>query len=71
MSEGTAWLVTGATGQLGTELQRVLAGQDVTALGRAQLDLTDETRVRGVVSRWRDDAVARGARPVRAMQISR
>jgi dTDP-4-dehydrorhamnose reductase len=64
MSQGTAWLVTGATGQLGTELQRVLAGQDVTALGRTQLDLTDEGQVRGVVSSWRDDALARGARPV-------
>jgi dTDP-4-dehydrorhamnose reductase len=64
MSDRTAWLVTGATGQLGTELQRVLAGQDVTALGRAELDLTDEAQVRGVVAGWRDDAVARGARPV-------
>jgi dTDP-4-dehydrorhamnose reductase len=59
-----AWLVTGATGQLGTDLQRVLTGQDVTALGRAQLDLTDEAQVRAVVGRWRDDALARGAQPV-------
>ena len=64
MSEGTAWLVTGATGQLGTDLQAVLAGADVTAVGRDRLDLTDEAQVRAVVTRWRDDALARGARPV-------
>jgi dTDP-4-dehydrorhamnose reductase len=59
-----AWLVTGATGQLGTDLQALLTGQDVTALGRAQLDLTDEAQVRDVVRRWRDAALARDARPV-------
>ena len=64
MSEDVAWLVTGATGQLGTDLQAVLAGQRVTALGRAQLDLTDEAGVRAAVGRWRDDALAHGLRPV-------
>ncbi|MCZ2829723.1 dTDP-4-dehydrorhamnose reductase [Modestobacter sp. VKM Ac-2986] len=64
MTAPTAWLVTGATGQLGTDLQALLAGADVTALGRAALDLTDEAQVRGVVGAWRDDALARGARPV-------
>ncbi|MEU2347463.1 dTDP-4-dehydrorhamnose reductase [Modestobacter sp. NPDC049651] len=64
MSGAPAWLVTGATGQLGTDLQAVLAGQDVTALGRDRLDLTDEQQVRGVVRAWRDEALARGARPV-------
>ena len=64
MSTPTAWLVTGATGQLGTDLRALLAGADVTALGRRELDLTDEAQVRGVVGRWRDDALARGARPV-------
>ena len=64
MSAPTAWLVTGATGQLGTDLQTVLAGADVTALGRRDLDLTDEAQVRGVVGAWRDDALARGAHPV-------
>jgi len=64
MSSPTAWLVTGATGQLGTDLQTLLAGRDVTALGRRDLDLTDEAQVRGVVGAWRDDALARGARPV-------
>jgi dTDP-4-dehydrorhamnose reductase len=51
----TAWLVTGARGQLGHDLLEVLAtrpGDDVTALGRAELDLTDEAAVRSVVDRW-------------------
>ncbi|MGY1764647.1 dTDP-4-dehydrorhamnose reductase [Geodermatophilus sp. SYSU D00779] len=61
----TAWLVTGARGQLGGDLLAVLAGRPgdrVTALGRAELDLTDERQVRDVVRRWLDGV--RGARPV-------
>ena len=61
----TAWLVTGARGQLGGDLLAVLAGRpgdSVTALGRAELDLTDERRVREVVRGWLDGV--RGARPV-------
>ncbi|SDC06055.1 dTDP-4-dehydrorhamnose reductase [Geodermatophilus telluris] len=53
----TAWLVTGARGQLGRELLDVLAGRPgdrVTALGRAELDLTDETAVRRTVRAWLD-----------------
>jgi dTDP-4-dehydrorhamnose reductase len=60
-----AWLVTGARGQLGSDLLAVLAGRpedSVTALGRAELDLTDEGRVRDAVRRWL--AGAGGARPV-------
>jgi len=52
MSPATSWLVTGAGGQLGTDLQAVLTGQDVTALGRDRLDLTDESAVRAVVREW-------------------
>ncbi len=51
----TAWLVTGARGQLGTDLLEVLAtrpGDEVTGLGRAELDLTDEAAVRGTVRDW-------------------
>jgi dTDP-4-dehydrorhamnose reductase len=51
----TAWLVTGARGQLGTDLLEVLgarSGDDVTGLGRAELDLTDEAAVRRVVRDW-------------------
>ncbi|QEE60823.1 dTDP-4-dehydrorhamnose reductase [Salinibacterium sp. dk2585] len=34
-------LIAGANGMLGRDLQTVLAGTDVTALGRAELDVTD------------------------------
>jgi dTDP-4-dehydrorhamnose reductase len=63
----TAWLVTGARGQLGGDLLAVLtgrAGDDITALGHADLDLTDERRVREVVRGWLDGARRRGQRPV-------
>ena len=51
----TAWLVTGARGQLGHDLLAVLAdrtGDAVTAVGRAEMDLTDEESVRGAVRAW-------------------
>jgi dTDP-4-dehydrorhamnose reductase len=57
----TAWLVTGARGQLGHDLRDVLAGRPediVTAVGRAELDLTDEQAVRTTVRRWLDSADA-------------
>ena len=53
MSGRTAWLVTGAGGQLGTDLLDVLSTRpddDVTGLRRAQLDLTDEDGV--PVKQW-------------------
>jgi dTDP-4-dehydrorhamnose reductase len=64
---GTSWLVTGAGGQLGTDLQAQLAdrpGDTVTALGRAQLDLTDEDGVRSTVRDWLTASERRGDRPV-------
>jgi len=64
---GTAWLVTGARGQLGLDLQAALAvrGEDaVTAVGRAELDLTDEAQVRSVLRGWLAAAEASGRRPV-------
>ncbi|GAB3385009.1 dTDP-4-dehydrorhamnose reductase [Humibacter soli] len=39
------YLVTGASGMLGHDLQRALAGRDVTALSRSELDVTDRTAV--------------------------
>ncbi|MDJ0336510.1 dTDP-4-dehydrorhamnose reductase [Salinibacterium sp. G-O1] len=45
----TRYLVTGAGGMLGTDLQRVLSGRDVTALTRAELDVTDAQAVRAAV----------------------
>lgn len=43
------YLVTGATGMLGQDLQKVLAGRPVTALGRADLDVTDADAVAAAV----------------------
>lgn len=45
------WLVTGAAGMLGTDLVAVLraAGEDVTAVPRADLDITDPGAVRDAV----------------------
>lgn len=48
----TRWLITGAGGQLGRDLLAALAGQDVTGLTRADLDLTDQTAVRRSVADW-------------------
>lgn len=64
----TAWLVTGARGQLGHDLRIVLDGRpgdDVTAVGRAELDLTDEAAVRAAVREWLD-----GVRADRAVLVN-
>ncbi len=52
-------LVTGADGQLGAELHRVLvaAGDDVVAAGRPALDVTSRDQVLGVVLGLRPDVV--------------
>ncbi len=55
MSDSTRWLVTGATGMLGTDVVTVLRGGEqkeghVTALGRAQLDITDPVAVAAAVA---------------------
>lgn len=44
------YLITGASGMLGTDLRAVLADRDVTALRRADLDLTDLEAVRAAVA---------------------
>lgn len=43
-------LITGANGMLGRDLQAVLAGHEVTALARADLDVTDAAAVGAAVS---------------------
>ncbi len=43
------YLITGANGMLGRDLQTVLAGREVTALGRADLDVTDAAAVAAAV----------------------
>ena len=45
----TRFLVTGATGMLGTDLVAALARRDVTALGRAELDITDASAVHAAI----------------------
>lgn len=44
------FLITGASGMLGRDLQQVLAGRDVTALSRTDLDVTDLQAVRAAAS---------------------
>ena len=46
----TSYLITGANGQLGHDLQTALEGQEVTALGRADLDVTDLDAVRAAAA---------------------
>ncbi|GAA3588498.1 dTDP-4-dehydrorhamnose reductase [Klugiella xanthotipulae] len=46
----TTFLITGASGMLGTDLQRVLADHTVTALDRTRLDVTDAAAVRAAVA---------------------
>ncbi|GAA1055634.1 dTDP-4-dehydrorhamnose reductase [Agromyces luteolus] len=43
-------LITGANGMLGRDLQSALAGREVTALGRADLDVTDAAAVAAAVA---------------------
>ena len=62
-----SWLVTGARGQLGHDLLEVLQGRpedSVTAVGRAEMDLTDEGAVRSAVRTWLTAADAAGQRAV-------
>ena len=44
------YLLTGATGMLGQDLQQALVGREVTALGRADLDVTDPDAVDAAVA---------------------
>lgn len=44
------YLIVGAAGMLGTDLQEALAGRDVTALARAELDITDPDAVGAAVA---------------------
>ena len=59
------WLVTGAGGQLGSDLLRVLAeragGDRVTGLGRARLDVTDPAAVHAAVGDLRPDVLVNAA----------
>jgi len=45
----TRYLVAGAAGMLGRDVQAALGGRDVRALGRSELDITDAAAVAGAV----------------------
>lgn len=45
----TRYLIAGAHGMLGRDLQSALGGREVTALGRAELDVTDREQVLAAV----------------------
>jgi dTDP-4-dehydrorhamnose reductase len=55
----TRWLVTGAAGMLGRDLTELLTarGEEFTALGRADLDITDQASVTAAVSAAKPDVV--------------
>jgi dTDP-4-dehydrorhamnose reductase len=57
------WLITGAGGQLGADLRRCLAdsADDVRALTRAELDITDESAVDQAIADYRADVVINAA----------
>lgn len=46
----TRYLIAGANGMLGNDLQRALGGREVLALGRAELDVTDASAVDAAVA---------------------
>jgi len=46
----TRYLIAGANGMLGNDLQRALGGREVLALGRAELDVTDAPAVDAAVA---------------------
>src|SRR5512133_745132 len=46
----TRYLIAGAAGMLGRDLQTALAGRDVTAVDRSELDITDLAAVREAVT---------------------
>jgi dTDP-4-dehydrorhamnose reductase len=55
------WLITGAGGQLGTDLRQVLAADDVRAVGHAELDIADPAAVAAAVAGFEPDVVVNAA----------
>ncbi|MDT4939070.1 MAG: dTDP-4-dehydrorhamnose reductase [Pseudonocardiales bacterium] len=63
MTDPTRWLVTGSRGQLGTDLQEVLAGDDVVVLAVdvEDLDITDASAVDAAVKDFVPDVLVNAA----------
>src|SRR5262249_55500694 len=57
----TRWLVTGAGGQLGSDLVAALHGEDVRAVARADLDIADSMSVARLVDEFAPDVVVNAA----------
>jgi dTDP-4-dehydrorhamnose reductase len=55
------WLITGAGGQLGTDVRAALTGRDVRALGHADLDIADPAAVTRLVEDFAPDVVINAA----------
>jgi dTDP-4-dehydrorhamnose reductase len=60
------WLITGARGQLGTDLQQVLAAagvaeSEVRAVGSAELDITDGRAIDNTIGSFRPDVLVNAA----------
>jgi dTDP-4-dehydrorhamnose reductase len=55
------WLITGAGGQLGTDLCAALVGEDVHPLRRGDLDIADAAAVAGVIASVQPDVVVNAA----------
>jgi dTDP-4-dehydrorhamnose reductase len=55
------WLITGAGGQVGTDLQQVLVDDDVRAVGHGDLDIAEPAAVAEVVADFGPDVVVNAA----------
>jgi dTDP-4-dehydrorhamnose reductase len=57
----TRWLITGAGGQLGSDLVAALAGADLRACTRDDLDITDSAAVDAMIAEFAPDVVVNAA----------
>ncbi len=61
MSRPTRWMITGSRGQLGTDLQLQLDGEQVLAVDLPELDITDSSAVDAAVAEFRPDVLINAA----------